>query len=157
MNCKIYIDNIVQGNENPTNHRLICQYFLLEESDPNSCDAIPTKEGCLDEKIKNVFVMPYDTKSSLYEQFKFFFEDMHVDQSFPDLEKCPSSSLFYEVLADALEFGIPLNQEDFEGSGLTRYIKMLGCRGSFPTCEICNKINEMLRFENVDLCFTLFL
>ena len=135
-----------QGDENPSNHKLVCQFFLLEESDPNSCDAIPTKDGCLDEKIKNVFVIPYDTKNSLYEQFKFFYEDMRIERSFPDIDKCPSSSLFFEVLQKALDEGIPINQEAFEGSGLTRYIKMLGSRGSFPTCEICNKINEMLRY-----------
>lgn len=124
----------------------MCEYFLLIESDPNSCDSIPTKEGSLDGKMKNIYVLPYDTSNCLYEHFEMWFNDQtNIDAVFNNLKKVPSKTTFLEVLRDALDNGILLRQEDFEGSGSRRYLKMLGCKGSFPTCEICNKINNMLR------------
>ena len=120
---------------------------MLRESDPSRSDTIPTKEGALDGKIRNVYVLPYDSTNCLYEHFKdFCSDDPNIYDCFPELkDRAPSLSLFRKVLYQAKEDGLKLDEEDFSGSGLVRYIKMLGCKGSFPTCEICNKINEMLR------------
>ncbi len=133
---------------------------MLRESDPSSCDAIPTKEGALDGEIRNVFVLPYDSRNNLYEHFKeFCSDDPEIYVVFPELKgRPPCFTVFREVLAEADDKGLKLDEEDYEGSGLLRYVKLLGCKGSFPTCEICNKLNEMLRYViRLSICFELLI
>jgi len=125
---------------------MVCTAFLVRESEPDNCDCIPTKEGSLDGAIRNVVVLPYDTVNSLYDFFKAYMQDLEIDKVYPSLkDKVPSRTVFGEVLKKALDDGLKIPQEDFPGSGLVRFIKMMGSKGSFPTCEICNKLNTMLR------------
>ena len=125
---------------------MVCTAFLVRESEPDNCDCIPTKEGSLDGAIRNVVVLPYDTVNSLYDFIKAYMQDLEIDKVYPSLkDKVPSRTVFGEVLKKALDDGLKIPQEDFPGSGLVRFIKMMGSKGSFPTCEICNKLNTMLR------------
>ena len=140
-----------------SDQRMVCLAFLMRESEPDNCDCIPTKEGSLDGAIRNVVVLPYDTINSFYDTFKVHMQSLEIDKVYLSLKgHIPSRTLFREVLKKVLEEGLKISTEDFPGSGLIRYIKMMGSKGSFPTCEICNKINTMLRYVLDHLRIALF-
>lgn len=87
-------------------------------------ETIPTKEGATEDgEVKEVKILPYETVDQLYEEYTF----EHDIQSRPQ-NTLAKISLFRKVL-----------------SSLSKYVKLLRCKGSFPTCDICNTALEMLR------------
>lgn len=93
--------------------------WLNNQITMSTVDTIVTKEGA-DGRV----VLPYDTLQSLH--------DVYVDYSRMqgDLERQIACS--YGCFKAAFDsFGDKL--------------KLLGSKGNFPTCDICNKCNELLR------------
>ncbi len=82
-------------------------------------DTTPTADFAINNDVK---VLPYDSINSLFAEYR----------------DCYKETMLESNLAGATTFTDAFNS-------LKTKVKLLGCKGSFCTCEICNVSNEMLR------------
>jgi hypothetical protein len=87
-------------------------------------ETLPTKEGAtLDGEVKEIKILPYETVEQLHEEYAFEHEIQRRPQ-----KTFAKISLFRKVL-----------------DSTSKYVKLLRCKGSFPTCDVCNTALDMLR------------
>lgn len=89
----------------------------------SGCDTTPDGAAAL-----GVMIVPHESVAQLYEEFSCYRLSQNYD---------PSS------IAGLSTFTAAYNQMESEG-----HVRLLGCKGSFPTCDICNNCNDLLRNAN---------
>jgi len=89
----------------------------------SSCD--PSPEGAA--KV-GIMIVPHEHVSQLFEEYLCYRKSQRYD---------PSSIAEYDTFKKAYV--------EMEKAG---EIRLLGCKGSFPTCDICNNCNDLLRKAN---------
>jgi len=103
-------------------------------------ETLATKEGANnDNPVKNIKILPYEKLAQLYEEYGIYCKVNHVPEA--DTAK---DTLFREV------YDFMKDRKDGP------QLRLLGCKGSFPTCDVCNTANEMLRNKKVLLPLILF-
>ena len=85
-----------------------------------------TKDG----KVKNVSILPYESVKQLFSEYELYCD---VTKAHVELDRA-KISVFRRVFKK-----------------MNDSVRLLRCKGSFPTCEICNTANEMLRDKRVSL------
>jgi hypothetical protein len=103
-------------------------------------ETLATKEGANnDNSVKNIKILPYEKLAQLYEEYGIYCKVNHVSEA--DIAK---ETLFREV------YDFMKDRKDGP------QLRLLGCKGAFPTCDVCNTANEMLRNKKVLLPLILF-
>ena len=75
-----------------------------------------------------VMIVPHESITQLHEEYKCYRASQNFDP---------------ESIAEYPTFKKAYHQMEKEG-----HIRLLGCKGSFPTCDICNNCNDLLRNAN---------
>ena len=89
----------------------------------NSCDTTPDVAA----KI-GVMIVPHESIQQLHDEYVCYRNAQNVD---------PGS------IAQITTFTEAYSRMEDDG-----HIRLLGCKGSFPTCDICNNCNDLLRNAN---------
>ena len=89
----------------------------------SGCDTSPDQAA-----RTGVMIVPHESVSQLHEEYKCYRKSQNYD---PD------------SIAEYTTFKKAYAQMEAEG-----HIRLLGCKGSFPTCDICNNCNDLLRNAN---------
>jgi hypothetical protein len=96
---------------------------LIGQKAKTICDTNP------DGKAKTgVMIVPHDSVRQLHEEYVCYRKSQNYD---------PASIAGYDTFNKAF---VTLEKED--------HIRLMGCKGSFPTCDICNNCNDLLRNAN---------
>jgi hypothetical protein len=96
-------------------------------------ETLATMEGATaDGDIKDIKILPYESLSQLYEEYNFDHEIREKPES------CKAS---YKVFRTSFNV-------------LKDRVRLLRCKGSFPTCDVCNTSLEMLRDTKMGPCST---
>ena len=85
-------------------------------------DKLPTKEGT-NKDGKPVYVLPYERSKDFFQAYLF---DSELARTHP------SKIARYTCFRKAFK-------------SLETEIRLLGCKGSLPTCSVCNTAHEMMR------------
>jgi len=101
--------------------RRSAQNYILYLRELYFGDTIPTKESATaDGSILNIKILPYEKVEAVYEEYHMYC-DIH---NIPNQERA-RLTCFKEAFRDLKKANM---------------VRLLGCKGSFPTCDICNKV-----------------
>lgn len=108
------------------NARIRCQ------ADIYNSDASATKESANDDgTIRNLRYLPFENVMAAYREYR-----LEKDLSPESFDSIAGETLFRKVMR-LFQAGMPGEKEIV--------VRLLGSKGSFPTCDICNNSNDMLK------------
>ena len=92
-------------------------------------DTFATKEGAQDDgSMRDIRILPYENAEQLFGEYEAYCDITNARQ-----RERAKKSCFRKVLKDLM----------WKKQGVQ--IRLLGCKGSFKTCDVCNTAYEMLR------------
>ena len=84
-------------------------------------ETMPTKESANTQgEIKNIKILPYETVKALFLEYLFYC-DIHR-------------------ISEGERAGFSCFKAAYRAHWIKGDVRLLGSKGSFPTCEICNKV-----------------
>lgn len=109
--------------------------FIVHLRDSYFGEKFATTEGAEDGKAKNVSILPYESVKQLFAEYELYCDVTKANLEL-DRAKLTVFRKVFKKLSDS--------------------VRLLRCKGSFPTCEICNTANEMLRDKRVRLSLMIY-